>query len=81
MIESLGEDLFDFSCTEEEFEQIWHNYFDLDRDYGALSALVGDQDSYLGQAYQYASGVRILRQDPFETLIAFIISSAARAPV
>ena len=80
VIESLGEDVFDFSCTEEEFAQIWHNYFDLDRDYGALSALVGDQDSYLGQAYQYASGVRILRQEPFETLIAFIISQRKSIP-
>lgn len=80
VIESLGEDVFDFSCTEEEFAQIWHNYFDLDRDYGALSALVGDQDSYLGQAYQYSRGVRILRQDPFETLIAFIISQRKSIP-
>lgn len=80
MIRSLGGDLFDLSCTEDEFAQVWYDYFDLDRDYNCLAALVSDTDSYLSRAYAFARGVRILRQEPFETLIAFIISQRKSIP-
>ncbi len=63
-----------FDCTEEEFEQIWKEYFDLDTDYGKIIASVDSGDSYLQKAADYGSGIRILRQDVWEMLISFIIS-------
>ncbi len=51
----------------------WRNYFDLDTDYGALIGRFS-QDRYLKEACAEKSGIRILRQQPFETLISFIIS-------
>lgn len=79
-IEEMGGDSYRFSCDEEEFNLIWSSYFDLERDYGEVHRLVLKEDSYLQQAIAYASGVRILRQEPFETLISFIISQRKSIP-
>ncbi len=73
-IESLGRDLFDLSCSKAEIERLWKDYFDLNRDYDAVTALIRPEDAYLYQAAMHADGLRILKQEPFETLISFIIS-------
>lgn len=73
-IKDLGGHLFQFSCTRPEFETIWQEYFDLGRDYGAIHALLSPEDGYLHKAAAFSRGLRILRQEPFETLISFIIS-------
>jgi len=60
-------------CNKVDFEGIWRNYFDLDRDYAAL---FGDcEDKALEAGRCHAAGLRILNQQPFETLISFIISA------
>lgn len=48
-------------------------YFDLERDYGAIKASYAG-DPFLKEGMEYAGGIRVLRQPPFETLISFIIS-------
>lgn len=48
-------------------------YFDIERDYGAIKQSYAD-DPFLCEGMIYASGIRVLRQPPFETLISFIIS-------
>lgn len=63
-----------FSCTPEEFRDYWHAYFDLDTDYGAVMRSIDPADSYLRAAARMGSGVRILRQDLWETIIGFLIS-------
>lgn len=52
----------------------WENYFDLDRDYSAIEAMLLD-DPRLGRCVPYATGIRVFNQEPFETLISFIISA------
>lgn len=49
-------------------------YFDLERDYGAIKEFYA-HDKFLRQGMEYAGGIRVLRQPPFETLISFIISA------
>lgn len=62
------------NTTVEEVESFWRVYFDLDRDYS--SVIKGfESDSYLTAAAEYGQGIRILRQEPLETIISFIISS------
>lgn len=60
-------------------EPLWREYFDLDTDYseyiGRLSA-----DDTLSAACKASSGIHILRQEPFETLISFIISQNNNIP-
>lgn len=65
---------FRFSCSREEFDRIWRDYFDLDRDYGAVRARISPDDPYLRCAAEYGWGIRILRQDLWEVMVSFLIS-------
>jgi N-glycosylase/DNA lyase len=73
-IQKLGEGEFLFFGTnQQEFEEIWKNYFDLQTDYAALkSALCCDP--VMAEATTYAPGIRVLRQNGWEALCTFIIS-------
>lgn len=51
---------------------MWREYFDLGRDYAAASCFEGG--AYLAECVRYGMGIRILRQEPWETLCSFIIS-------
>ena len=63
-----------FECTQEEFEQVWKRYFDLEEDYGKIISSIDHEDSYLLKAVSYGDGIRILRQDLWEMIVSFIIS-------
>ena len=53
---------------------LWHDYFDLGLDYGAVRRELSAVHPTLAEAARYAPGIRILNQEPFEALISFIIS-------
>lgn len=53
--------------------RFWQDYFDLERDYAAISARFKGGE-YLNKCISYGMGIRILRQDPWEALCSFIIS-------
>jgi len=55
-------------------EKLWRSYFDLDLDYEAVKNSLSAVHPVLKEASDYAGGIRILNQDPFEALISFIIS-------
>lgn len=67
-------DVFSFSCSEQEFQEIWRNYLDLDTDYGIIKASVDPGDPYLTEAARLGWGIRILRQELWEMIITFLIS-------
>lgn len=69
-----------FSCTEEEFSDYWHGYFDLDTDYEAIKASIDPKDTFLTNAAAFGSGIRILKQDIWEMMISFIISQRKSIP-
>lgn len=73
VIEQAG-NVVSFGCSEEEFEQLWKNYFDLEEDYAKIIASIDKEDSYLLKAASYGSGIRILHQDLWEMIVSFIIS-------
>ena len=64
----------EFSCSPQEFDSYWYNYFDLSTDYGAMKRAVDPKDSFLMSAISYGGGIRILRQDLWETILCFLIS-------
>ena len=67
------------STSVEDFENIWINYFDLNRDYDSIIELFM-QDPVLKKAIEFSSGIRILNQDPWEALCSFIISQNNNIP-
>lgn len=71
---SQEKETFKFYCTQEEFKKLWKPYFDLENDYGAFIKNIPPKDSYLKQAAEKGSGIRILKQEFFETTVSFIIS-------
>ena len=78
---SLGDDLYEFECTEDEYENFWREYFDLQENYQNIRARIDrDEDFFLWQAAEQEKGIRILRQDPWEMLITFIISQNRNIP-
>ena len=80
-LKSLGADRYDLSCTEEEFGGFWKNYFDLEENYRGIRARIDSgQDPFLWKASQEERGIRILRQDPWEMLVTFIISQNRNIP-
>lgn len=73
-IEKNG-DSFDFSCDEEEWENVWSEYFDCGTDYAKISVLIEkSNDAHLMEAFLLGSGIRILKQDLWEIIISFLIS-------
>ncbi len=68
-----GDTLLLKGCTMQDFDDVWRDYFDLARDYGAIKALMYT-DPALQRAIDNAPGLRVLRQPPWETLCSFIIS-------
>ncbi|MBS6509050.1 MAG: 8-oxoguanine DNA glycosylase [Paraclostridium bifermentans] len=65
----------------EDFNKIWKSYFDLETDYAKIKNELKSMDEYLEKATEFGWGIRILRQDPWEMLISFIISSNNRIPM
>lgn len=70
-----------FDCTEDEYYQLWEDYFDLKYDYGKIvNAIEAGEDEFLKNAANYGKGIRILRQEPYEVIISFIISQNKNIP-
>ena len=76
-----GTDIVFKNTTEEEFNNIWYNYFDFGRNYNDIKKKISENDEILQKAVEYAPGIRILNQDRFECLISFIISQNNRIPM
>ncbi|MCH1959024.1 DNA-3-methyladenine glycosylase family protein [Romboutsia hominis] len=64
-----------------DFEEIWYNYFDLGTNYTDIKNTLKNMDEHLNKASEFGYGIRILKQDGWEMLISFIISSNNRIPM
>ena len=71
VITSIGEDNLKNLCIK---------YFDLNTDYKEIKEKISKIDKYLKESLEYGSGIRILNQDNWETLISFIISANNNIP-
>lgn len=61
-------------------EAFWHSYFDLDTDYSLIKEELVRSEPEIEKAASYGYGIRILRQDLFETIISFIVSQNNNIP-
>ncbi|MCT4594997.1 MAG: 8-oxoguanine DNA glycosylase [Anaeromicrobium sp.] len=70
------EGIFTFLNTNmEDFQNIWVDYFDFNRDYGVIKDKLTKDDNIMAQAVEHGHGIRILNQDEWETIVSFIISA------
>lgn len=69
-----------YDTSMKDFNAVWKSYFDLDTDYGIIKESIIKADERLSEVILKHSGIRILRQDFFETLISFIISQNKQIP-
>lgn len=68
------------SNNEDDLEIVVRNYFDLDNDYENINKYLLEKDSLLKDAIMFSCGLMMIRQDPFETLIEYIISANNGVP-
>lgn len=69
-----------YGSSMEDYEGIWKLYLDMDNDYGLIKQSVIKADGALKTAVEEKSGIHILNQDFFETLISFIVSQNKSIP-
>ena len=72
--------LYVSSNIEENLEAVVKNYFDLDNDYSIMETFLIRHDKKLKDAMDFSSGMMMIRQDPFETIIEYIISANNGVP-
>ena len=61
-------------------KSFWEDYLDASEDYERIRKGIDKKDGFLKAAGESGKGLRILRQEPFETLISFIISQRKNIP-
>jgi len=76
-VEKANNDVILHNATEEDFKNIWGEYFDLYRDYGEIK----HKDDLLAKSVEFGHGIRLLKQDSFEMIVSFIISANNRIPM
>ncbi len=79
-IKKISKNEFEFSCSENEFENFFYDYFDLSTNYNKYKKIVKSDDVFLKKCIEFSGGLRILKQEKFETLISFIISQRKSIP-
>lgn len=79
-IKQDGDKLIIRSSNMENIEDVIKKYFDLYEDYGRVESLISKIDTNVNKAVKNTTGIRILNQDFFETLISYIISANNNIP-
>lgn len=72
-IQKQGDTVILKNTSYEEYENVWKNYFDFDKDYVKICDTL-KQDSLIAPTVDQYYGIRILNQDSWEALCSFVIS-------
>ena len=77
-----GDTLYIYNSDMEDFEKIWKRYLCLDIDYAKINEdiLSHNSSEVMRMAVEKGAGIRILRQDPYEAVVSFIISQNNNIP-
>lgn len=68
------------SNNEENLKEVVINYFDLDNDYDIMNKFLINSDKKLKDAVEFSEGLMMIKQDPFETVMEYIISANNGVP-
>jgi len=79
VVEQSG-NTFSFLCSENEYNEKWKKYLDIESDYSKIITNIDENDTFLTDAAAFGNGIRILNQDFWEMMISFIISQNNNIP-
>ena len=79
-VKKVDNDIYFFSFGADNLEKLVIDYFDLTRNYEEIKNKLSKIDEYLKNSIEYGSGIRILNQNLWETIISFIISANNNIP-
>lgn len=68
------------SNIDDNLDVVVKKYFDLDNDYKNMESFLIKRDKKLKNAIEFSSGLMMIKQDPFETIIEYIISANNGVP-
>ena len=75
-----GDKIIFKGLTEQNIIKVCTEYFDLDTNYDLIKNELSNIDDFLKTSIEYGEGIRILKQDLWETIISFIISANNNIP-
>ena len=79
-VKKIGKDVEFTGVCDENIKEICEEYFNLQTNYEAIKEKLSNVDRYLKNSIEYGNGIRILKQDLWETLLSFIISANNNIP-
>lgn len=79
-VKKVGKDIQFKGICDGDIKEIVEEYFDLSRDYEKIKETLSKIDENMKNSVNYGSGIRILNQDLWETIISFIISANNNIP-
>lgn len=68
------------SNKEENLKEVVMDYFDLNNDYDVMNEFLIKNDEKIKPAVEFSSGLMMIKQDPFETVMSYIISANNGVP-
>lgn len=79
-VKKVGKDIHFKGVCKDNIKEEVEKYFDLNRDYEEIKNKLSKIDKNMETSVNYGSGIRILNQDLWETIISFIISANNNIP-
>lgn len=79
-IKQVNDKLYVKSSNMDKLKDVVYEYFDLNTDYEKIEDTISKIDLNVNKAVSNTTGIRILNQDFFETLMSYIISSNNNIP-
>ena len=79
-VKKVNNDIILCGNLDGNIKEICTKYFDLDTDYNKIKEKLSEIDDNVKNSIKYGEGIRILKQDKWETLISFIISANNNIP-
>lgn len=79
-IKQKDDELYVKSNNEKDLENVIYEYFDLKRDYEKINKYIINKEENLKEVVKKSKGLKMIKQEPFETVMEYIISSNNRVP-
>lgn len=79
-VNKIDENIIFKGVCNKDIKETVTEYFDLNRDYEKIKKTLSKIDENIDLSVKYGSGIRILNQDLWETIISFIISANNNIP-